>query len=81
MKQYSTQREAMRALLLEFGYNKNRVCMGYAMAEIRGEIPRRSDKNKMTPEAYAMEVWKDGHRPRSPWILDFCEKRGIKILR
>jgi hypothetical protein len=70
----------MRQLLLEFGYNEAKVCAAYADGDRRGAIPRKSDKNAMTPDAYAAEVWKDGHRDRSPWILAFCKQRGIRIV-
>lgn len=73
-----TQRDAMRRLLLEHGYNKSRVCADYAQADARGEIPRKSDMNAMTSEAYAEEMWKDGHRARGPWIVAFCRKHGLK---
>jgi hypothetical protein len=73
-----TQRDVMRQLLLEHGYDKRRVCAAYAAADERGEAPRASNMNNMSSERYAEEVWADGHRPRSPWIMEFCKRRGIK---
>jgi hypothetical protein len=69
----------MRKLLVEFGYDERRVCAAYAAGDRRGEIPRKSDMNDMSPEAYAAEMWKDGHRSRGPWILAFCKQRGLKV--
>ena len=69
-----TQRDIMRQLLSEHGYNKARVCAAYAAKDRAGEAPRASNMNAMTSECYAEEVWKDGHRPRSPWVKDFCRQ-------
>jgi hypothetical protein len=74
-----SQRDAMRRILLEHGYDKMRVLRAYASGDRRGEIPRKSDMNDMSPERYAEEVWADGHRPRSPWILEFCKQRGLTL--
>jgi hypothetical protein len=79
MKKVLGQREAMRQFLIEYGYNRNRVCDAYAAGDRRGEIERKSDKNDMSPDAYADEVWRDGHRPRNPWIVKFCKQHGIKV--
>ncbi len=70
----TTQRDIMRQLLIEHGYNKEVVCAAYAAKDRAGEAPRASNMNAMTPERYAEEVWKDGHRPRSPWIEVFCRQ-------
>ena len=69
----------MRKFLLEYGYDKRRVCAAYASGDRKGEIPRKSDTNNMSPERYAEEVWADGHRPRSPWIENFCKEHGLKL--
>jgi hypothetical protein len=72
-----TQRDAMRRLLAIHGYDKRRVCEAYAAGDRRGEIRRKSDINEMSPEAYADEMWRDGHRSSGPWILAFCKRHGI----
>ncbi|MGD0434489.1 MAG: hypothetical protein ABSA58_25695 [Acetobacteraceae bacterium] len=78
-KKYASQREAMRQLLLKHGYDKEKVCAAYAMADQNGEIPRRSNMNDMSPEAYADEMWRDGHKKSGPWIIAFCRRENIKV--
>lgn len=72
-----TQRDMMRKLLLENGYDEQAVCTAYANAERGGLVQRLRNKAGFTPEGYAMAVWRDGHKQRAPWILDFCRTHGI----
>jgi hypothetical protein len=74
-----TQRNAMRHLLSVHGYDKRRVCEAYAAEDRRGKVERKSNINDMTSEAYADEVWRDGHRRDGPWIVAFCKQLGINI--
>ena len=79
IKEPISQRDFMRKLLEEHGYNEQRVRAAYAAADRSGQVPRNSNMNRMSSEDYAREVWLDGHRPRAPWILKYCEQRGLKV--
>lgn len=74
-----TQRDMMRKLLLQHGYNQRMVCAAYAKAEQTGLVQRFRNKAGFTPEGYALAVWRDGHRRSGPWILHFCQSHGIKF--
>jgi hypothetical protein len=76
-----TQRDMMRTLLTDFGYNENIVCAAYAQAERDGFVQRFRNATGFTPEGYAAVVWRDGHRRSGPWILEFCRGHGIEINR
>lgn len=56
------QREMMRTLIAGHGQNARTVIAAYAAAEKRGEVTRKSNKNKVSPEVYALRLWKDGER-------------------
>ena len=60
----SPQRERMRSLFYIFKEDRDRVCAAYAEAEKAGEVPRLSDRNSTSPEAYAKALWRDGKRIR-----------------
>lgn len=77
IKKRITQRDVMRGLLSLHGYDEAKVCAAYAAADQVGDAPRASDMNAMTAEQYAQEVWKDGHRPREPWIPRYCREHGL----
>lgn len=72
-----TQRDMMRKLLLQCGYNERAVCAAYAKAERDGIVSRKNNRAGFTPEGYATAVWRDGHKASSPWILHFCRSHGI----
>jgi hypothetical protein len=72
------QRDMMRKLLLQYGYDERAVCAAYAQAEQRGMVDRKSNRSGFNPDGYAMAVWRDGHKQGNPWILDFCRSHGIK---
>jgi hypothetical protein len=73
-----TQRDMMRKLLIQHGYDEQAVCSAYAKAEQAGLIARSRNISGYTPEGYARAVWRDGHRSSGPWILEFCRSHGIK---
>jgi hypothetical protein len=75
------QRDFMRELLRQYGYDKRRVCEAYAAAERRGQVPRLRNKSKLDSEEYAKAMWDDGHRPRNPWILNYCKEHRLKVPR
>jgi hypothetical protein len=72
------QRDMMRKLLLEHGYNERAVCAAYAKSERDGLVERKNNRAGFNPDGYALAVWRDGHKERSPWILDFCRSHGIR---
>jgi hypothetical protein len=41
---------------------KDRVCREYALAEKRGDAPRRRNNSGLSPEEYARALWRDGKR-------------------
>lgn len=55
-----TQRDYMRELLVQFGYERDRVCAAYAQAELVGVVTRNRNANAMSPEDYAVAPWEDG---------------------
>ncbi len=69
----------MREILGRVGYNRAAVCAAYAKAERANTVLRKSNENGLTPEQYAEALWKDGHRPRNPWIPEHCKRLGIKV--
>ena len=73
------QRDMMRKLLLQHGYNEQAVCAAYAQAERAGLVYRKNNRSGFNPDGYATAVWRDGHKPAKPWILDFCRSHGIRI--
>ena len=56
------QTDLMRALILEYGRDSETVCKHYAIAEERGEVLRKSNKNGLTAEQYARALYRDGER-------------------
>jgi hypothetical protein len=74
-----TQRDMMRKLLIEHGYKKQAVCAAYANAERDGLVLRSRNASGHTPESYARNMWRDGHRISQPWILEFCLSQGITV--
>lgn len=60
MKQ-PTQREIMRRLAAQHGYNREKTCAAYIEAERRGEVPRKEGRHIET-ERYAAKLWGDGIR-------------------
>ena len=74
-----TQRDMMRKLLIQLGYDERSVCAAYAQAERDGLVQRLRNKCGFTPEGYATAVWRDGHRSSGPWILEFCRSYGIGV--
>lgn len=64
----------MRSLYHLFGEDKEKVIEGYAGAERAGQVPRLSDRNNTSPEAYAKALWRDGKRIRpgktKGWLYD-----------
>jgi len=54
------QKEMILHLISKHGRNKDTVCTEYALAERRGEVPRRRNKNGLAPEQYAYRLWNNG---------------------
>ena len=77
--QILSQRDMVRQLLMQHGYNEPAVCAAYAQAERDGLVQRRRNASGFAPEGYALAVWRDGHKASNPWILDFCRSHGINI--
>jgi hypothetical protein len=73
------QRDMMRKLLIEHGYNERAVCAGYEQAELAGLVSRSSNKSGFNAAGYAQVVWRDGHKPGNPWIIDFCRRHRIDV--
>ena len=73
------QRDMVRQLLREHGYDEKRVCDAYAAAERREKVIRKSNVHKLDSDQYTKAMWKDGHRPRNPWILEYCKNHGLKV--
>ena len=73
------QRDTVRKLLDELGYNEASVCAAYAQAEPDGLVQRYRNVSGYTPEGYARAVWRDGHRQSGPWILEYCRSHRIKV--
>jgi hypothetical protein len=61
------QREMMRALVAKYGRDPERVCREYVFAEKRGEVTRRRNKNGVTPEEYARDLYRDGEQ--NGWLF------------
>ena len=57
-----SQRDMIRTLISKCGRNEDEVCKAYALAESRGEVPRRSNKNGLSSEPYSHALWRDGER-------------------
>lgn len=55
-----SQRDYMRELLVQFGSDRDRVCIAYAQAEHDGVVSRSRNANAMSPEDYAVALWEDG---------------------
>lgn len=60
------QRDYMRTLFQMHGNNENLLVSGYAAAERRGIVHRKSNQFKLTPEQYARALYRDGIR--KSWI-------------
>jgi hypothetical protein len=58
------QRHKMIELFYRFGDNEEILIREYAEAERRGEVIRKSNKNNMSPEEYAV------------WLLADARKKG-----
>jgi hypothetical protein len=74
-----TQRAMMRQILVELGHNERAACAAYVQAEHDGRVMRLRNESGMSPEEYAAALWRDGHRPDRPWIIDHCRKHRINI--
>jgi hypothetical protein len=61
-----SQREFMRGLVRQNGHDMERVCRLFAQAERVGVIQRASNQHKLTPEEYAVALWRDG--VRKEWL-------------
>ena len=57
-----TQRDMMRRLVKMFGPDWDRVCLEYALAEVRGAVPRHSNRHNLTGGQYARALLGDGQR-------------------
>ena len=55
-----SQHDKMKEFYKTYASNKERVVAEYAAAERKGEVKRDSNKNKFTPEEYALRLWNDG---------------------
>jgi len=61
----------MRSLVLKYGKKEDIVRGQYAQAEERGEVGRRSNKNRLSSEKYAHALWRDGMKntkKKSGWL-------------
>ena len=58
----TTQRDFMRSLIAKHRHDADRVCKEYALAEERGEVRRKSNKNNTTADEYARALYADGDR-------------------
>ena len=78
-RQAPSQRDMVRQLLIQHGYNEQAVRNGYAQAEREGLVERRRNESGLTEEGYARAVWRDGHKTSNPWIPEFCRSHGIRM--
>jgi hypothetical protein len=58
----SAQRDYMRKLVAQFGFDQERVCSAYALAEREGIVRRKSNQTALSAEDYARRLWLDGIR-------------------
>jgi hypothetical protein len=57
----------MISLVAKFGLHEDIVCRQYAAAEKRGEVARKRNKFRLTPDQYARALWRDGER--KGWLV------------
>ena len=54
------QRDYMRNLVRDLGPDPEAVCRAYAQAERDGLVKRTRNEHGLSPEDYAVALWKDG---------------------
>jgi len=52
----------MRELVAKHGRKPETVCPLYAQAEREGIVQRKSNKHALSPEQYAVRLYRDGDR-------------------
>lgn len=56
------QVDFMRELVAKHGRKPETVCPLYAQAEREGIVQRKSNKHALSPEQYAVRLYRDGDR-------------------
>jgi hypothetical protein len=59
----------MRELFRRHHGNEGAMIRAYALAESRGEVPRKSNKHDLPPEEYARRLLEDARK--KGWIVGF----------
>ena len=62
------QRQKMRQLFRHHNGNEEACIRDYAAAELRKEVPRRSNRHQMDPDEYARRLFYDGMK--RGWIKE-----------
>jgi hypothetical protein len=60
------QREMFLLLISRYGKDQERVCAAYAKAERDGKVARKSNKNNISPDKYADNLWRD-YKVKNGW--------------
>jgi len=71
------QRDMMRKLLLQHGYNEQAVCVAYAQAERAGLVDRKNNRTASTPTAMLQLCGVTATSPGSPGSSIFAAVMGL----